>query len=188
MDAVNQCIHFSSANMSLHPLAICSVSVWSKDFCMEKLFSFCCSFACLNKGPEFPHLISPQKESAPPHYTQTSSGKITAKQQKYAFFSHKKEFSLTLCCWKTHLVCGKKTGSLASESLISWSLHKAEKQIGSVFVKYILQQSNRSGWCVHQMAYRTTLSNSDISWQSASQAWSHSHSHMFRASTVGSKR
>lgn len=54
-DTVNQCMDFSGANMSLHSLRIRSMSIWGKDFCVEKLFSFCCSFACLNKGTEFPH-------------------------------------------------------------------------------------------------------------------------------------
>ena len=59
IDSVNQCVDFSGGNMNLHPLTVCSMAIY-----VEKLFSFCCSFACFNKGTEFPHLISPQKERA----------------------------------------------------------------------------------------------------------------------------
>lgn len=190
MDAVNQYIHFSSANMSLHPLTICSMSVWSKDFCVEKLFSFRCSFACLNKGPEFPHLISPQKEGAPTQYTQTSSGKITAKQQKSAFFSHKREFSLTLCCWKTHLVHGKKMEAL---HLKAWFLEVFIMQRNKLvaFLSVFYSRAIAVGgacirWPTEQLYQTQTFLGKSV--QSASQAWSHSHSHMFRASTVGLKR
>lgn len=189
MDAVNQCIDFSSANTSLHLPTICSMSVWSKDFCVEKLFSFCCSFACLNKGPEFPHLISPQnrKSALSPHYTQASSGKITAKQQKNAFCSSKREFSVTLCCWKT--VCGRKLEAL---SLKVWFLEVFIRQRNKLvaFLSVFYSRAIAVGgacirWPTEQFYQTQTFLGKSV--QSALQAWSHSHSHMFRASTNGLK-